>query len=957
MPKQKFTLRFITFLLVNLWCKQMVIMAMEMIPIGVVLDLNSTVGEIAGSCISMAVFDFYAVNDDFKTRLALFTRDSSSDVVAATSSVIVFSNSALDLMKNEQVHAIIGPLTSSQAKFVIELGGKAEVPIVSFSATSPTLSATRSKYFVRTAQDDSSQVKAIANIVQAYGWREIVPIYEDTEYGNGLVPFLLEAFQEIDTRVPYGSRIPMYFNDTQIMRELNKLKEMQKSIFLVHMSASIGSRLFLLAKDAGMMSEGYAWIVTSAFLDPVGYEVMDSMQGVLGVKPHIPTSKKLESFKSRWRKNFTTSKPQIKINEFNLFGLWAYDTVWAIAMAVEKAGIVHSGYVKPNTSESTVDITALGKSEMGPRLLRSILSTRFQGLSGDFHLAGGEMVPSAFEIINVIGRAERVIGYWTPERGLSRNLYSEGKTAYSTSKNKLKEPIWPGDTTQQPKRLRIGVPLKTGFKEFIKVEWSPGGDKPNVSGFTRDVFLSVVEALPFPLPYEFIPFSAGTYNELLKRIELKKFDAVVGDVTIIAHRSSYVDFTLPYSESGIAMVVLTKRDERENMWIFLKPLSLELWLTTGIAIIFTGLVVWVLEHRENKVFRGNPAQQLGTTLWFSFSTLFFAHREKVVNNWTRFVLIIWIFVVLIISQSYTASLASMLTVKRLQPTFVDVKEIRKNGYFVGHQKNSFVKDFLVKNLKLNASLLKGYDTPEEYHDALSIGIRNGGVAAIFDEIPYVKLFLAKHCNKFQMIGPTYKTDGFGFAFPLQSPLVPYVSRAILKVTQDKDLMEEIERRNFVRETTCLDQASMVTSGGLSLPSFGGLFIITGVASMSALLIYVTKFLYIHWPASNTMDQERPFYMRILELAKHFDKEDPSAHHLNRAGPRVHPVPSVEIVGASPNIDDAHGHSRTSIEGSGDIIGDQDLGSSAANIEPPTHTVGTASFVVRETLLGIRICAA
>ncbi|KAJ6673489.1 GLUTAMATE RECEPTOR [Salix viminalis] len=763
-------------------------------------------------------------------------------------------------MKNEQVHAIIGPQTSSQAKFVIELGGKAEVPIVSFSATSPTLSATRSNYFVRTAQNDSSQVKAIASIVQAYGWREIVPIYEDTEYGNGLVPFLLDAFQEIDTRVPYGSRIPLDFNHTQIMRELNKLKAMQKSIFLVHMSALLGSRLFLLAKEAGMMSEGYAWIVTdglSALLDPVGYELMDSMQGVLGVRPHIPASKKLESFKSRWRKNFTTSKPQIKMNELNLFGLWAYDTVWAIAMAVEKAGIVHSGYVKPNTSESTDDIASLGKSEMGPRLLRSILSTRFQGLSGDFHL-----------------------GWW-------RN------------------------------------------------------------GFTPDVFRSVVQALPFPLPYEFIPFvnknkqSAGTYNELLYQIKLKRFDAVVGDVTIIANHSLYVDFTLPYSESGIRMLVLTKRDERDNMWIFLKPLSLELWLTTGIAFIFTGLVVWVLEHRENKEFRGKPVQQLGTTLWFSFSTLFFAHREKVVNNWTRFVLIIWIFVVLIISQSYTASLASMLTVKPLQPAFVDVKEIKRNRYFVGHQKNSFVKDFLVKELNFHASLLKEYETPEEYHHALSIGIRKGGVAAIFDEIPYVKLFLAKYGSKFQMVGPTYKTDGFGFAFPLQSPLVPYVSRAILKVTQDKDKMEEIERRNFGRETTCLDQASMVTSGGLSLPSFGGLFIITGVASMSALLIYVTKFLYIHWPASNTMDQDKPFYMRIIELAKHFDKEDPSAHHLKIAGSSVHPIPSVEIVGASPNIDDAHGHSSTSIEGSGDIIVDQDHdnhtpGSGVANPEPP-HT--------------------
>ena len=136
--------------------------------------------------------------------------------------------------------------------------------------------------------------------------------------------------------------------------------------------------------------------------------------------------------------------------------------------------------------------------------------------------------------------------------------------------------------------------------------------------------------------------------------------------------------------------------------------------------------------------------------------------ERVLNNWSRFMLIIWIFVVLILTQSYTASLASMLTVQRLQPTFVDVKEIKKNGYFVGYQKNSFVKGLLIKQLDFDESMLRPYGTPEEYHEALSNGSHNGGVAAIFDEIPYIKLFLAKYCSRYTMVGPTYKTDGFGF---------------------------------------------------------------------------------------------------------------------------------------------------------------------------------------------------
>jgi ionotropic glutamate receptor len=100
----------------------------------------------------------------------------------------------------------------------------------------------------------------------------------------------------------------------------------------------------------------------------------------------------------------------------------------------------------------------------------------------------------------------------------------------------------------------------------------------------------------------------------------------------------------------------------------------------------------------------------------------------------------------------------MLTVQRLQPTFVDVEEIKTRGYFVGYQKDSFVKDLLTKQLNFHESKLKTYITPEEYDKALSTKM----VAAIFDEIPYIKLFLVKYCSKYTMVGPTYKTDGFGF---------------------------------------------------------------------------------------------------------------------------------------------------------------------------------------------------
>ncbi|KAF5461787.1 hypothetical protein F2P56_017858 [Juglans regia] len=896
-------LSFVAFLLliVNLHGEHS--MAKEVVPVGVVLDLNSTVGGVAKRCMSMALSDFYAVNDDYNTRLALLTMDSGNEVIAVASA-------ALDLMKNEEVHAIIGPQTSAQAKFVIELGRKAQVPIISFSVTSPSLSPAQNPFFIRTSQDDSAEVKAIAAIVKAYGWREIVLICEDTDYGNGLIPYLMDAFEEFGTRVPNKSVIPPSSSNDEIAKEIKKLNETNARIFLVHTTASLGSKLFVLANNAGMMREGYAWIITaglSALVDPLGPKVKESMQGVLGLRPYIPRSKQLEDFRRRWKRNSTSSKPNVKITGLNLFGLWAYDTAWALAMAVEKAGIMHSGFLKKNASKSNVDLAALGISETGQTLLHTLLTTEFQGLSGKFQLIKGQLQHSAFEILNVIGKTERIIGYWTEQTGLSQELNGIGEVEYSISKVGLKQPIWPGDTTNEPAKLRIGVPVRTGFEEFLKVEWDPRTDKPIISGFSHDVFIAVLKALPFPLPYAFIPFmnkdrqSAGTYDDLIYQIKLQKYDAVVGDTTIVADRSLYVDFTLPYSESGVSMVVLVKDEEKNNFWIFLKPLSLDLWLATGAAFVFTGLVIWVLEHRINSEFRGPPDQQIGMIFWFSFSTLVFAHRERMVSNWSRLVMIIWFFVVLILTQSYTASLASMLTVQRLQPTFVDIKEIKRNDYFVGYQNNSFVKGLLIKQLNFSESQLKPYSTPEEYHEALFKGINNGGVAAIFDEIPYIKLFLAKYCSKYTMVGPTYKTDGFGFAFPQGSSLVPHISRAILNVTQDRDKFGALEQKYISSSgstSSCEDSSASISSNSpsLGLYSFGGLFIITGVVSLFSLSVYVLKFLRTHWPALSTTHPESSFSSKLIEMAKYFDqKEDPSSHpNIERHTSRVHAVSSPDV---------------------------------------------------------------
>ncbi|KAJ8617188.1 hypothetical protein MRB53_013374 [Persea americana] len=103
----------------------------------------------------------------------------------------------------------------------------------------------------------------------------------------------------------------------------------------------------------------------------------------------------------------------------------------------------------------------------------------------------------------------------------------------------------------------------------------------------------------------------------------------------------------------------------------------------------------------------------------------------------------------------------MVTVENLRPAFTDIDSLIKGEDFVGYPTGSFLFEHL-KHLGLQGEKLKPYSTAEEYEEALSQGSSNGGVSAIVDTIPYIRIFLAKYCNQYTMTQEVYETAGFGF---------------------------------------------------------------------------------------------------------------------------------------------------------------------------------------------------
>lgn len=824
----------------------------SVVNIGSILRLNSTTGGVSDVAIRAAVED---INSDPTvlngTTLQVQTRDTNCD------DGFLGMVQALQFMETDVI-AIIGPQCSAIAHIISYVANELQVPLMSF-ASDATLSSIQFPFFVRTMPSDLYQMAAVAAVIDYYQWKIVTAIYVDDDYGRNGIAALDDELTARRCKISFKIGFRSNAKKSDLLNLLVTVSNMESRVIILHTGSEPGLKLLSLANGLNMMGNGYVWIATdwlSAYLDAnssVSAETINGMQGVLTVRPHTPKSKVKSNLVSKW------SSLSKKYNHSDLrtsaYGFYVYDSVWTVARALDaffddggRISFTNDSRLRDETG-GTLHLEAMSVFDMGNKLLNKIRNVNFTGVSGQVQFnAQFELIHPAYDIISIIGNGMRTIGFWSNYTRLlstilPEDLYSKPPNT-SLANQQLYDVIWPGETAQRPrgwafpsnaKELKIGVPNRFSFKDFVSKDNATGSMK----GYCIDVFTQALALLPYPVTYRFIPFGNGTenphYSQLVQMVADNDFDAAIGDIVITMSRTKAVDFTQPFIESGLVILSPIKK-HITNSWAFLQPFTLGMWCVTGLSFLVVGVVIWILEHRINNDFRGSPRQQIITIVWFSFSTLFFAHRENTMSTLGRGVLLIWLFVVLIIQSSYTASLTSILTVQQLDTSIRGLDDLKNSDYPIGFQVGSFVEEYMIKELNISQSRLKALGSPEEYAENLKLGPKKGGVMAIVDERPYVELFLSTYC-KIAVAGSDFTSGGWGFAFPRDSPLQIDLSTAILTLSENGELQRIHDK--WLKTGDCsTDNAEFVDSNQLRLESFMGLFLICGAACVLALLIYL-----------------------------------------------------------------------------------------------------------------------
>ena len=441
--------------------------------------------------------------------------------------------------------AILGPQYSVMAHVISHIANELHVPLLSYVATDPTLNSLQFPYFVRTTQSDLFQMAAIAEIVAYYEWRDVIAIYIDDDHWRNGVAALGDKLAEKRCKISYKVPMSPDLTHNDITNALVKVVLMESRIIILHIYDTWGLEVLDVARNMQIMGSGYVWIATD-WLSTILYtdsslslSKLDSVQGVLTLRMHTSDSDFKKSFVSRWRNLTAAGDTDNGLVGLNSYGLYAYDTIWLLAHALDTFFDQGKNISFSNDSSlnefhgGNLRFDAMSIFEGGKQLRDNILQVNMSGVTGPIKFTpDGNLIHPSYEVINVIGTGFRTIGYWSNSSGLSvvppkkLNAQPNGSILIQPS---LYGVIWPRQTAQKPrgwvfssngKQLRVGVPIHVSYREFVsRIE---GSDM--FGGYYIDVYNAAKDMLPYPVPSKFIPFGDGHNNiitqDLLHKITI-----------------------------------------------------------------------------------------------------------------------------------------------------------------------------------------------------------------------------------------------------------------------------------------------------------------------------------------------------------------------------------------------------------------------------------------------------
>ena len=306
----------------------------------------------------------------------------------------------------------------------------------------------------------------------------------------------------------------------------------------------------------------------------------------------------------------------------------------------------------------------------------------------------------------------------------------------------------------------------------------------NRVGYSIDLWKAIADDLRL----DYSTIEVGTAKQMITAVKAGKADIGVGALSITSDREQEVDFSQPFFESGLQVLVRKSRPDAASAFhaIALNLLTPQLvgGLVVALLVMFgISHLVWKYEHPINEeMWPRSYWQGIGESFWWTISIFLVggADNKGPVGKGGRIVATVWMFASVIAVSLLTASLSAVLTVNSMPGDINGPDDLY--GKVTGTIEGSVAESWLKKQVSTGGQsiVVKSYPGIQPSLEAL----RSGLVNAIVYDAPILEYYIhSSSAEDFSLVGDLFERSNYGFAVKTGSPLRERINQAMLRLNE------------------------------------------------------------------------------------------------------------------------------------------------------------------------------
>ena len=242
------------------------------------------------------------------------------------------------LVDSEKVSAILGPVTSGATLAVAPNATAKQIPMITPTATEPTITKQGRDFMFRGCFVDSFQGEVLAKYAtEKLGKKTAAVLYNSgSDYSKGIADSFKAKFEAAGGTI--GEFLTYNDKDTDFKAQLTKIKSLNPDIIVLPDYYNVVGLIAKQARDMGIQSQflgGDGW--ESEELTKIG---KDAVNGALYINHYYSgdTEASVKTFVDSYKKEYN--------KEPDAFAALSYDTSKILVKAIEKAGKTDGAAIK-----------------------------------------------------------------------------------------------------------------------------------------------------------------------------------------------------------------------------------------------------------------------------------------------------------------------------------------------------------------------------------------------------------------------------------------------------------------------------------------------------------------------------------------------------------------------------------------------------------------------------------